>query len=263
MHEAIAREGDWRSAPFLPPVGPSSAALLLGGRVLSVGEIPGTVELHEIGAWPDTTRREELVATASLSLDEPAFEPLRATASRPLAVVVSSLPDERLSWFGPKGVSIGGGAPFKPVGRGRQPGRSLAPPLVRHVAPARSGNDRSVGPAGLATARLIGDTLPDLVLPFRPVRLLIAQDRLDQIGRQLDMAEQPVPIASARGRILMANRGLNALFDSRCPAPHRLDQRPARGCTNSSRNATAGASRSNSRTRTTNGSSFRSGRIRS
>lgn len=236
MHEAIAREGDWRSAlfdgsaPLLQPVGASGAALLLDGQVLSVGEVPGTVELRQIGRWLDGRRREELVATASLGLDEPAFEPLRATASGLLAVAVSSLPGEWLLWFRPERVRTvtWGGNPFKPVEVGDSPDdlsprRSFAKwhQLVQGTADPWS-------PADLAAARLIGDTLRDLVLQFRAVRLLIAQDQLDQIGRQVDTAEQPVLIADAQGRVLMVNRGLNVLFGSQHPAPRRLDELPAR-----------------------------------
>lgn len=236
MHEAIAREGDWRSAlfdgsaPLLQPVGATGAALLLDGQVLSVGEVPGTVELRQIGRWLDGRRREELVATASLGVDEPAFEPLRATASGLLAVAVSSLPGEWLLWFRPERVRTvtWGGNPFKPVEVGDgpddlSPRRSFAKwhQLVQGTADPWS-------PADLAAARLIGDTLRDLVLQFRAVRLLIAQDQLDQIGRQVDTAEQPVLVADARGRVLMANRGLNTLFGSRHPAPRRLDELPAR-----------------------------------
>jgi chemotaxis family two-component system sensor kinase Cph1 len=236
MHEAIAREGDWRSAlfegasPLLQPVGATGAALLLDGQVSSVGEVPGTAELRAIGAWLDRRRSEGVVATASLGLDEPAFEPLRASASGLLAVSVSALPGEWLLWFRPERVRTvtWGGNPFKPVEVGDSP-EDLSPrrsfakwhQLVQGTADPWS-------PADLAAARLIGDTLRDLVLQFRAVRLLIARDQLDQIGRQVDTAEQAVLIADAQGRILMANRGLHALFGGDQQPPRRLDELPAR-----------------------------------
>ncbi len=236
MHEAIAREGDWRSAlfegasPLLQPVGATGAALLLDGQVSSVGEVPGTAELRAIGAWLDRRRSEGVVATASLGLDEPAFEPLRASASGLLAVSVSALPGEWLLWFRPERVRTvtWGGNPFKPVEVGDSP-EDLSPrrsfakwhQLVQGTADPWS-------PADLAAARLIGDTLRDLVLQFRAVRLLIAQDQLDQIGRQVDTAEQAVLIADAQGRILMANRGLHALFGGDQQPPRQLDELPAR-----------------------------------
>lgn len=236
MHEAIAREGDWRSAlfdgsaPLLQPVGATGAALLLDGQVSSVGEVPGTADLRAIGAWLDRRRQEGVVATASLGLDEPAFEPLRATASGLLAVPVSSLPGEWLLWFRPERIRTvtWGGNPFKPVEVGDNP-EDLSPrrsfakwhQLVQRTADPWS-------PADLAAARLIGDTLRDLVLQFRAVRLLIAQDQLDQIGRQVDAADQAVLIADARGRILMANRGLHTLFGGDRQELRRLEDLPAR-----------------------------------
>ena len=57
MIEAISREGDWRSALFdgsravLEPVGATGAALLFEGQILTAGEVPGTPQLREIGAW--------------------------------------------------------------------------------------------------------------------------------------------------------------------------------------------------------------------
>ncbi len=59
MMEAISREGDWRSAlfdssqPLLQPLAASGAALLFEGQVLTVGEVPGTSELRQLGAWLD------------------------------------------------------------------------------------------------------------------------------------------------------------------------------------------------------------------
>lgn len=232
LHEAIAREGDWQAALFdssaslLQPVGASGAALLLDGQVLTVGEVPGTEELRRIGRWLDERGQRELVGTASLGLDEPAFSSLRSLASGLLAVPVSSLPGEWLVWFRPERIRTvtWGGNPFKPVEIGDQPGdlsprRSFAKwhQLVQGTADPWS-------PADRAAARLIGDTLGDLILQFRAVRLLIAQDQLDQIGRQVERAEQPVLIADARGRILVANSGLRRLLGDARPSPTRLDE---------------------------------------
>ena len=56
MMEAISREGDWRSAlfdssqPLLQPLAASGAALLFEGQVLTVGEVPGTSELRQLGS---------------------------------------------------------------------------------------------------------------------------------------------------------------------------------------------------------------------
>lgn len=232
MHEAIAREGDWRAALFdssaslLQPVGASGAALLLDGQVLTLGEVPGTEQLRAIGHWLDGRGQRGLVSTTSLGLDEPDFAPLRSIASGLLAVPVSSLPGEWLIWLRPERVRTvtWGGNPFKPVELGDGPSdlsprRSFAKwhQLVQGTADPWS-------PADRAAARLIGDTLSDLILQFRAVRLLIAQDQLDQIGRQVEGADQPVLIADAEGRILVANSGLRRLLGEQRPLPDRLDE---------------------------------------
>ena len=57
MVEAISREGDWRAALFdgsrdvLQPFGATGAALLFEGQMLTAGEVPGTPNIREIGAW--------------------------------------------------------------------------------------------------------------------------------------------------------------------------------------------------------------------
>ncbi len=236
MHEAIAREGDWRvalfdsSAALLQPLAAGGAALLLDGQVLSVGEVPGTQHLREIGQWLDGRGRDGPVATASLGLDEPAFSSLRGLASGLLAVPISPLPGEWLVWLRPERVRTvtWGGNPFKPVEIGDGPGdlsprRSFAKwhQLVQGTADPWS-------PADLAAARLIGDTLRDLVLQFRAVRLLIAQDQLDQIGRQVSSADQPLLIADADGRVLLANDSLRQLLGADRPVPRHLDDLPDR-----------------------------------
>ncbi|MFX7198032.1 hypothetical protein ABTI40_19725, partial [Acinetobacter baumannii] len=73
------REGDWRGAIFdssqsiLQPLGASGSALIYEGQIISTGEVPGTQEIREIGAWLDTKRDNAVWATASLGLDEPQF----------------------------------------------------------------------------------------------------------------------------------------------------------------------------------------------
>ena len=63
MIEAVSREGDWRAAIFdssqsiLQPLGASGGALIYEGQIVSTGEVPGTQEIREIGAWLDTPAR--------------------------------------------------------------------------------------------------------------------------------------------------------------------------------------------------------------
>jgi chemotaxis family two-component system sensor kinase Cph1 len=225
MIEAISRDGDWRGALFdgtqtlLQPVGASGAALLFDGQVLSVGEVPGTLQLREIGNWLDRRAdRASLFATASLATDDPDFEPLTPVASGLVAAAISTTPGEYLVWFRPERVRtiVWAGNPFKPIVVGDNP---------MDLSPRRSfsqwhqlmeGNAEPWTPADLTAARLIGKTVTDVVLQFRSVLTLIAQSQLEQVRRQVGLSEQPVIIADSTGRILLSN----AAFEQLLPAGH-------------------------------------------
>ncbi len=110
MIRAISREGDWRGALFdqskalLEPVGASGAALLFEGEVRTVGEVPATSALREIGRWLDGQPRAGLFATSSFGQDVPAFSSMTSIASGMLAVPVSTTPGEYLVWLRPERV---------------------------------------------------------------------------------------------------------------------------------------------------------------
>lgn len=221
MIEAVARDGEWRGALFDQPqallqtVEASGAALLFDGQILTAGEVPGTQDLRNIGAWLDERSRLPVVATAALGLDEPRFAPLTAVASGLLATPISTTPGEYLLWFRPERVRTvtWGGNPFKPVTVGDDP---------RDLSPRRSfaqwhelveGTSDPWRPADLTAARLIGDTVADVILQFQSVRMLIVQDQLARVGDQVRGSDQPVIIADAGGRILLANEAFGAMLD--------------------------------------------------
>ena len=227
MVEAIAREGDWRSALFdssralLQPLEATGAVLLFEETVLSVGDVPGTQQLRAIGEWLDGQDRSRPVMTASLGSEAPQFASLTPVASGLLAVPISSAPGEYLIWFRPERVRTvtWGGNPFKPVVVGENP---------EELSPRRSfaqwhqlveGTAQAWSPADVSAARLIGNTVADVVLQFRSVRTLIAQDQLDHVSRQVERSDQPVIVADSAGRILLVNRAFERLLpDQR----HRL-----------------------------------------
>ena len=213
MIDAIQREGQWQSALFdashtlLQPVRATGAALLVDDQVLVAGDVPGTLEVREIGAWLDAQPRIEMFATASLGKDNPAFAPLVAVASGVLAVPVSKAQGEYLLWFRPERVRTltWGGDPFKPVEIGSDPA-DLSPrrsfsqwhQLVEGTSDPWTEADRTAG-------RLIGGTVSDVVLQFRSVRLLIAQEQLRQVSRRVTTSEQAVIVSDAGGRVILAN----------------------------------------------------------
>jgi hypothetical protein len=63
---------------------------------------------------------------------------------------------------------------------------------------------------------MIGETVADVALQFRSVRMVIAQDQLETISRQVTGSVQPVIIADVEGRILL----LNEAFEEQLRASH-------------------------------------------
>lgn len=219
MIDAIQREGQWQGALFdashtlLQPVQATGAALLVDDQVLVAGEVPGTLEIREIGAWLDARPRFDLFATASLGKDHPRFASLDAVASGVLAVPISKAHGEYLLWFRPERVRTltWGGDPFKPVEIGSDPA-DLSPrrsfsqwhQLVEGTSDPWTEADRTAG-------RLIGGTVSDVVLQFRSVRLLIAQEQLRQVSRRVTISEQAVVVSDAGGRVILANEAFARL----------------------------------------------------
>ena len=232
MSEATRREGDWRIALFdgslslLAPMGATGAALLFEGQVLTAGEVPSTQRVRELGVWLDRQPGQPVLHTARLSLDAPGFAPIAGVASGLLAAPVSNSPGEYLMWFRPEVVSTvtWGGNPFKPASGDTpadlSPRRSFAQWHQQVEGTAEKWTQ-----ANIAAARLIGESVTDVVLQFRSVRMLIAQDQLEQVVRQLRVSAQPVLIADAAGRVLLSNAAFAALRPG-AAAPATLDELP-------------------------------------
>ncbi|WP_207622937.1 GAF domain-containing protein [Falsiroseomonas algicola] len=233
MIEAISRDGDWRSALFdnpntlLAPLNATGAALLFEGQTQTTGDVPSTAGLRDIGQWLDDQPRRPVIGTASLGQDAPGLAGLTAVASGVLATPISSTPGEYIIWFRPEQVRTvtWGGDPTKPVTVGDDP---------RDLSPRRSfaqwhqvveGRSEPWTPKDLATARMVGDTVSDVVLQFRSVRMLIAEDQLSQIRRQVGNSPQAVVICDAQGNIDLRNDAFDALLPGvRGAAPRRIDQ---------------------------------------
>ncbi len=234
MIEAIGREGDWRGALFdqpqtlLQPLNANGAALLFDGQVLSAGEVPGTAELRDLGAWLDAQRHGpgdvRTIARTALGTEEPRFAALAPGAAGLLATPVSEEPGEWLVWFRPEQVQtvIWGGDPFKPVMVGNDPAQLSPRRSFAKWHQVVEGTAERWTPTDLATARLIGDTVTDVVLQFRAVRMLIALDQLEQVRRQVGAAEQPAVVADAEGKILLANAAFARMLPGGTDAAPRV-----------------------------------------
>ncbi len=235
MVEVIARDGDWRTALFdgshslLHPLDATGAALLFEGEVLSVGEVPGTQELRTIGAWLDERDAAPVFATASLGADEPRFEPVGSVASGMVATPISSTGGEYLLWFRPAQVRTvtWGGNPFKPFVVGNDPSELSPRRSFAQWHQQVEGTSESWSAADLAAARLIGETVADVILQFRSVRVLIAQDQLDNVRRQVQGSQHPVIIAGPDGRILLTNAAFEMLSRAADPELQRITDLPA------------------------------------
>ena len=80
--------------------------------------------------------------------------------------------------------------------------------------------------ADLAAARLIGATITDVIVQFRAVRILIAQDQLQHVLRQVRSSDQQVVVADARGLILESNAAFGELLAIEHDALRRIDELP-------------------------------------
>jgi light-regulated signal transduction histidine kinase (bacteriophytochrome) len=231
MIEAVSREGDWRAAIFdssqsiLQPLGASGGALIYEGQVVSTGEVPGTQEIREIGAWLDARRATSVFATASLGLEFPQFAGMIKVASGIVVAPISNNPGEYLIWFRPERIRTvtWGGDPLKPFVIGDDPS---------DLSPRRSfaqwhqlveGTSEPWTSADIAAARLIGQSVADIVLQFRAVRTLIAQDQLEQFSGDVRVSDQPVIIADIDGKILLMNEAFKTLLPKDHATVCRLD----------------------------------------
>jgi light-regulated signal transduction histidine kinase (bacteriophytochrome) len=232
--EAISREGDWRSALFdqqealLQPLNASGAALLLEGQVRTTGDVPATPALRAIGEWLDRKRPEQGVfVTSALGQQARQFAPLSPVAAGLVAAPISTAPGEYLLWFRPEQVRTvtWGGDPTKPVLVGGNPAQLSPRQSFARWHQVVEGTSEAWTPRDQTAARLIGDTVADVVLQFRSVRLLIAQDQLAQVRRQVGLSDQPVIIADELGGVQLANEALLRLLSEplRSTPPRNLE----------------------------------------
>jgi len=232
--EAISRDGDWRSALFdgaqslLQPVGAAGAALHYDGQVFSAGEVPGTQEIRAIAAWLDKKPHAPVIATASLGLDEPEFAAISGVASGLVATPLSSSRNDYLLWFRPERIRTvtWGGDPFKPVIIGNDPSELSPRRSFAQWHQMVEGTSDPWTPSDLTAARLIGDSVADVALQFRSVGMLIAQDQLENVSRQVRLSDQPVIVADANGRLLLTNEAFERLMRPGHPHVTRVEDLP-------------------------------------
>ena len=234
MIESISREGDWRGALFdgsravLLPLSATGAALVFEGQIQTIGEAPGSEEIRAIAEWVRPRLTGGVYATASLPTVEPKFTALTGVAAGVAAAGVSGDGEEMLIWFRKERMRTitWGGDPSK------SPSESDDP---RELSPRRSfaawhqvveGTSDPWTPSDLATARMIGASVTDVVLQFRAVQMVIAKDQLDQVSHRVRTSEQQVIVADADGAVVETSAAFVALVGARPWAVRDLDDLP-------------------------------------
>jgi PAS domain S-box-containing protein len=232
MIECVARDGDWRGAlfdrsrPLLLPLAATGAALVFEGEVTTTGDVPGTDQIREIAHWICPKLRRGTFWTSSLGADEPEFAALAGLASGVAAIRISGEDDEMLIWFRVERVRTvtWGGNPFKPPSPGDDPSELSPRRSFAQWHQVVEGTSDPWSAADLSAARLIGASVADVIVQFRAVRILMAQDQLEQVLRQVRSSEQQIVVADAAGRILESNAAFKELVATNRGALAHLDE---------------------------------------
>ncbi len=235
MVESLSRDGDWRGALFdgarslLLPLGASGAALVFEGRIQTIGEAPSTEQIRALAEWLRPKFVDGFYATASLAAEAPQFAELTGAAAGVAAAQVSGDGNELLIWFRRERMRTitWGGKPFKSPSDDDDPSelsprRSFA--QWHQVVEGRS--DPWTG-GDIATARMIGSSVTDVITQFRAVQIVIAKDQLDQVSSGLRASEQLVILADSLGRLLESNAAFETLVGARPGTLARLEDLPA------------------------------------
>jgi two-component system, chemotaxis family, sensor kinase Cph1 len=231
MIEWVSRDGDWRGAlfdrsrPLLLPLAATGAALIFEGEVTATGDVPGTDQIREIARWIAPKLRGAF-STSSLGADEPAFAPLAGLASGVAAVRISGQDDEMLIWFRIERVRTvtWGGNPFKPPSPGDDPSELSPRRSFAQWHQVVEGTSDPWTAADLSAARLIGASVTDVIVQFRAVRILMAQDQLEQVLKQVRSSDQQIVVADAEGRVLEYTAAFGELFAIKRGALARIDE---------------------------------------
>lgn len=222
--EATATDGDWRRALFdaprqlLQPVGATGAALLFDGEVQTTGDVPATPDLRALFAFLDTQLDAPIFSCASIAKLHAPLAAMTPVAAGVLAVRLGAGRGEYLVWFRKEQWQdvTWGGNPHRLVSREAgappSPRRSVTPwhEIVRDTAIPWTQRDSAI-------AKAIGNSLGDIVLQIRSVRVLIVESQLNRMRGAIMSAPDPVIIADADGRILLTNDALARLIHG----PHR------------------------------------------
>ncbi len=234
MVASISRDGDWRGAlfdsarPLLLPLSASGAALIFEGQIQTIGETPGAEAIRALAVWLKPRFVEGFYATASLGAEAPAFADLTGVAAGIAAARVSGDGEELLIWFRHERVRTitWGGKPFKPPSENDDPSELSPRRSFAQWHQVVEGTSDPWTPTDIATARMIGSSVTDVIMQFRAVQIVIAKDQLDQVSKRVKASEQLIIIADSSGRLLESNAAFEKLIGARPGALRRLEDLP-------------------------------------
>jgi chemotaxis family two-component system sensor kinase Cph1 len=217
--DATSTDGDWRRALFdtprqlLHPVGASGAALLFDGEVHTTGDVPSTPDLRALFSHLDAEVSEPVFACSSMAKLDERFEPITPVAAGVLAVRFGTASGEYLIWFRKEQLQdiTWGGDPRKAVSL--DDNQQLTP-RASFAAWHEQVRDTSIPwtPRETSIAKAIGQSLSDIILQIRAVRVLLAEAQLTRMRASVIGAAEPIVIADEKGRVLLANDALARLL---------------------------------------------------
>jgi PAS domain S-box-containing protein len=234
MIEGISTKGDWKSALFdgseglLQALGASGAALYYEDQLMTTGEVPGTPQLRAIVDWLRRHAPDRVFATSAFGSEAPEFASLKSVVSGLVSTPVSRSPGDLLIWFRPERVRTvtWGGNPFQPVEVGADPSQLSPRRSFSQWYEVVKGTSDHWSPTDLVAARMIGESIEDIVYQFRALRILIAQDQLARVRREVQAAAQPIAILDASGSVLLVNEAFERMIAVSSTSPGSIEDLP-------------------------------------
>jgi PAS domain-containing protein len=234
MVENISHDGDWRGALFDParslllPLGADGAALLYEGQIQTTGEAPGANRIRALADFLAPRMEDGFYVTNTLASEAPEFADIVGASAGVAAARVSGDGEELLIWFRRERVRTitWGGKPFKSPSDDDDPSELSPRRSFAQWQQVVEGTSDPWTPTDIATARLIGAAVMDVVLQYRAIQLVVAKNQLDQVSGRIRAAKQFVVVADASGHILETNGALGTLLGERGQALRHLDELP-------------------------------------
>ena len=207
----LARRAVRQRRPLLLPLGATGAALLFEGEILTTGEVPVD------GRHPRDSARWLAPEARGTACSRPRTSARWSRRSRPLAGVASGLVAAPISNSSERNADLVPERARAHRDLGRRSDKAIPDgDDPRELSPRRSfaqwhqivkGTSDPWTAGDLRAARLIGASVSDVIVQFRSVRMLIAQDQLEQMSRRFAASTSRSSSPTRSGRILQVSAG--------------------------------------------------------